>query len=428
MSDPVKVRDTCRLCGSKGLLRCIPLAAVPIISPNVGLGDSGDARALTRVVAPLDNYLCRDCGLIQLVHVVDPRLIYRNYLYRTSVSLGLAEHFQGLASAVIVGLGLASGDRVVEFGSNDGTLLRFFKQAGMLVTGVDPAEAIAAEATRSGVPTRADFFGARFAEALRAEQGPAKAIIANNALANIDDLDDILRGVKELLSPDGAFVFETQYALDVFEKTLLDVIYHEHISCFSVQPVERAFRRYGLQVFDAERIPTKGGSIRFWVQHVGGPRAVAARVGELITLESATGLYDPGYLARFGEKIARIKGRLHELIARKAAEGPIAGYGTSVGSAALIHQFELEDKLDLLLDDKPFKDRLEGPGYDLPVFTGTVVAQRRPALIVILAWRYADAIIGKHGDYVAGGGTFVVPLPDISVITRGGASTGAEED
>lgn len=427
MGELIRIRDTCRLCGATSLLRCVPLAAVPIVSPNVGFGVGGAGRSMTKVVASLDNYLCRDCGLIQLVHVVDPALIYRNYLYRTAISLGLADHFRGLAEAVIGRLGLAPGDQIVEFGSNDGTLLRFFQQAGMAVTGIDPAETIAAEATRSGVPTVADFFGARLAEAVRAEHGPAKVIIANNALANIDDLDDILHGVKMLLAADGAFVFETQYALDVFEKTLLDVIYHEHVSCFSVQPVVRAFRRYGLEVFNAERIPTKGGSIRFWVQHVGGPRVVAAQIAKLIALEQATGLYDPAYLARFSEKIASIKERLHALIAQRSAEGAIAGYGTSVGCAALIHQLELEDKLDLLVDDKPFKDRMEGPGYDLPVVTGAEVGERRPALIVILAWRYADAIIAGHRRYLEGGGEFVVPLPDIARVTRGRTETAIKE-
>lgn len=413
MVEPVKVRDTCRLCGSPNLMRSIPLASVPIVSPNVGLGEG--QQMMTRVVAPLDNYLCRDCGLIQLIHVVDPQLLYRKYLYRTSISLGLPEHFKGLARAVIDGLRLAPGDRVVEFGSNDGTLLRFFKGEGMKVAGVDPAETIAAEATKSGVPTRADFFGARLAQSLIAEDGTAKAIIANNAMANIDDLDDILRGVKTLLAPDGAFVFETQYALDVFQKMLLDVIYHEHISCFSVRPVQRALGRFGLEVFDAERIPTKGGSIRFWVQHEEGPRPIAARVVELTKLETATGLYDPAYLACFGEKVARIKTQLHELIDRKEKIGPIAGYGTSVGSAALIHQFELEGKLSFLLDDTPFKDRLEGPGYDIPVINGAAINDYRPALVVVLAWRYADAIASKHSKYIANGGEFVVPLPDISI-------------
>jgi SAM-dependent methyltransferase len=416
MSELLTVRKTCRLCGSDRIVCSVPLASVPIVSPNVGTEADETGRRLTTIVAPLDNYLCEDCGLNQLVHIVDPSLIYRNYLYRTAVSLGLAEHFRGLSRAVIDGAQLKPADLVVEFGSNDGTLLSFFRDAGMRVQGVDPAQKIAAEATARGVPTRADFFNPEVAKDIRAKLGGARAVIANNAMANIDDLASILNGVSAVMAPDGVFVFETQYALDVFEKTLLDVIYHEHISTFSVQPVARALGRFNLVVFDAERIPTKGGSIRFWVQHANGPWPVSPRVQELIELEQRTGLYDLAYHRRFGERIAAIKAELHRLIAEARASGrPIAAYGTSVGCAALIHQFELEDKLDFLFDDTPFKERLDGPGYDLPVYTADGVLKHNPALIVILAWRYAGPIKSKHAAYMAGGGRFVVPLPEISV-------------
>lgn len=412
-SDLVRVRKTCRCCGSPAIELSVPLARVPIVSPNVDVTD----KSVVTTLAPLDTYLCRDCGLIQLVHVVDPALIYRNYLYRTAISKGLAEHFGGLCEATVARLGLQPGSLVAEFGSNDGTLLGFFRDRGMRVQGIDPADAIAREATARGIPTRADFFGARLAGELADSIGQADLILSNNVMANIDDLEDVVRGVKRLLAAGGAYVFETQYALDVFEGTLLDVIYHEHISCFSVRPVARAFERFGLEVFDAERIATKGGSIRFWIQHRGGPLAIAPRVGELVALEQATGLYDAAYHRRFSERVAAIKSRLHARIEAARATGrPVAAYGTSVGCAALIHQFELEDKLDFMLDDSPFKQRIEGPGYDLPVFTGEAVEARNPALIIILAWRYAQPIVANHRRYLDGGGAFLVPLPDVREI------------
>ena len=179
----------------------------------------------------------------------------------------------------------------------------------------------------------------------------------------------------------------------------------------------RALKQFGLVVFDAERIPTKGGSIRFWVQHEDGPKAIAARVNELIELEQRTGLYDLEYHRQFGERIAQIKSDLHQMIAEAKKTGrPIGAYGTSVGCAALIHQFELEDKIDVLFDDTPFKNRLDGPGYDLPVYTADAVPGQNPALIIVLAWRYASPISSKHKQYIEQGGRFVVPLPKISVI------------
>ncbi len=417
MTGPVKVRESCRLCGSPDLIRSVPLANVPIISPNVGISDTGEGKDLEIVTAPLDNYLCRTCGLIQLVHVVDPSLIYQNYLYRTSISLGLPEHFRRLAEAIMENLALVPGDRVVEFGSNDGTLLGAFAAAGMDVQGVDPAKGIAAEATASGIPTVCDFFGQSLANSLLADGGSARAIIANNAMANIDDLADALHGVKTLLAPDGAFVFETQYALDVFEKKLIDTIYHEHISCFSVRPIDLAAKRFGLAVFDAERIDTKGGSVRFWLQHRDGPRLRADRVDQLIEQEMTARLYDPGYHEEFGDHVEHLKQELRNVCDEIRSKGQaVAAYGTSVGCAALIHQFELEAQLDCLFDDTPFKSRLAGPGYDLPVHPGERLAQLHPGLVIILAWRYAEPIMAKQGRYISDGGRFLVPLPELKVV------------
>jgi SAM-dependent methyltransferase len=416
MTSLIHVREVCRLCDSPDLVRSVKLAEIPIVSPNVGTEEDPSGQLLTRVVAPLDNYLCQNCGLNQLVHIVDPSLIYRDYLYRTSVSLGLPDHFRALADTVIERAHLDSGELVCEFGSNDGTLLGAFKARGMAVQGIDPARKIAAEASLRAIPTLPEFFTKALAERIRADRGAARAILANNAMANIDDLTEILAGVRALLAPDGVFVFETQYALDVFEKTLLDVIYHEHISTFSVRPVAKAFMRHGLTVFDAERITTKGGSIRFWCQLAGGPNPVAPRVAELISLEQRTGLYDLAYHQRFGNKAARITTELHARIATvRARGGRVGAYGTSVGCAALIHQFRLEDKLDVLFDDTPFKDRLEGPAYSLPVLHSDGVYQMKPDIIIILAWRYADPIIRKHGEYSRAGGVFIIPLPDLAV-------------
>ena len=94
----------------------------------------------------------------------------------------------------------------------------------------------------------------------------------------------------------------------------------------------------------------------------------------------------------------------------------VAGYGTSVGSIALVHQLALETRLDFLIDDTPFKDRLEGPEYDLPVYKGTALMEHRPALTMLLAWRYAGPIIARHQDYIEMGGRFVLPLPEMRLM------------
>lgn len=426
MSDsPVGVRSTCRGCGSFSIVKCVPLASVPIVSPNVAA--EGAAAAATKITAPLDTYLCRDCGLIQLIHVVDPELLYRHYLYRTSISLALPEHFRVLAATVAARLKLGADDLVVEFGSNDGTLLAAFQELGTRVLGVEPAAMIAARAEAREVPTLVEFFGERLAGRIATEYGKAAVVVANNVLANIDDLDEIGRGLTALLTDDGVFVCETQYALDMFERFLLDVIYHEHLSTFSVRSVKALFARFAMELFDAERIATKGGSIRFWVQRLGGKRRVTERVQELIDLEYRTGLYDLAYLKRFGDRVHSTRRDILEIVDTVRDQGgTVAGYGTSVGCAALIHQFELQSRLSYCLDDTPFKHELKGPGYQLPVYAGEQASIHHPELIVVLAWRYADVIISKQQDYINQGGRFVIPLPEARLVPEraGGDASG----
>lgn len=411
---PFRIRDTCRLCGSPALSVAVPLAPIPVISPNIDEHRPG-TRELLDVCAPLDLHRCASCGLLQLTTVVDPHLQYDSFMYETSVSLGLREHFGELAASLAPVLTGRREPLVVEIGSNDGTLLAYFQRAGARVLGIDPARRIAQAASERGVPTIADFFSESLARAQRERLGPAAVVICNNTLANLDDLEDLVAGVRHLLADDGVFVFETQYGLDVLERRLLDVIYHEHLSYFTIAPLVPFFAARGLQLVDARRIWPKGGSIRVTVQKAGGPHAVRPAVGELLALEAGAGLDGPGAAQAFAQAINGIRARLLDEVGRcRAAGQSVAAYGSSVGCAALINQFGLGPHLSFVVDDTPFKTRLVGPGYDLPVLGREALAARMPALTLVLAWRYAGPIRDKNRAYLDAGGRFLVPLPAVS--------------
>ena len=177
------------------------------------------------------------------------------------------------------------GSLVVDIGSNDGTLLSFFKKAGMSVIGIDPARKIVEEANRNGIETIEGFFNQSLAEKILVSKGPASIITANNVFAHADDLEGIIQGVRSLLAPDGIFIFEVSYLADVIEKTLFETIYHEHLSYHSVRPLKRFFSHNGMNMFGAYRVDTHGGSIRGVCQLADGPYSDDGTVSELITLE-----------------------------------------------------------------------------------------------------------------------------------------------
>src|SRR5215471_15170376 len=150
----------------------------------------------------------------------------------------------------------------------------------MRVLGVDPARSIAEEATRKGIETWPTFFTPKVAADIRAKHGAAKVVTGNNVFAHVDDLSGIVEGIRSLLAPDGVFAFEVSYLVDVFEKTLFDTIYHEHLDYHSVKPLAPFFERLGMQLIAAERVGSHGGSLRGIAQIKGGPHPVRKSIGE----------------------------------------------------------------------------------------------------------------------------------------------------
>jgi SAM-dependent methyltransferase len=409
------IRSDCRACGSHGLDLVVSLNPLPLVSPNVGV-EPDEAASAARVCVPLDLHLCADCGLLQLNAVIDPAFQYNKFKYVTAISVGLPEHFRKSAGEILRRAGLAEIGRVVEIGSNDGTLLRAFGERGWQILGIDPAEKAAAVARAHGVPTITGFFNAASAHDLRRRIGDADLVIANNTLANIDDLNEVAIGLDAVLAADGVFVFETSYGASVVSKTLLDTIYHEHLSYFTVKPLQAYFTRHGFELFHVDEIATKGGSIRGFVQHAGGARPVSASVSELIATEYALGLYCGAAYRRMSAAIDETRRNLAEAVARFGdSNRAVAGYGASVGCVSLVNQLNLTTELACLFDDRPLLDVILGPDYAIPVVASQEIYRRRPELIVILAWRYANLIMNRHRTFMATGGRFVLPLPEVAV-------------
>jgi len=415
---PLKRRTTCRLCDSPQLELVLPMQPSPIADHYVSHERLGEKQA----TYPLDLYLCRECGHVQNVDVVNPELLFRDYNFFTSGSAALVEHFRRYAGEAVDRFKVPPGSLAVEIGSNDGTLLKFFKERGLRVLGIDPAQEIAAAATREGIPTLPEFFGAAVAERIVAEHGEAQIVAANNVFAHADDLADVVRGIRTVLSDTGVFVFEVSYLTDIIDRFLFDTVYHEHVSYHSLMPLARFFDRLDMQLFDVWRNPSKGGSIRGFAQRKRpDARPVQPLVTELMRDEAARGLADPAVFGRYAADISTRKQAVLGVLDDARARGQhAAGYGASTTVTTLLYQFGLNERLDFLVDDNPRKQHRFSPGAHIPVLPSDELYVRQPELCVILAWNYAEPIIARHARFVAEGGRFVVPLPELKIVGGGG--------
>lgn len=412
MSDVIHRRSDCRGCGSRDLELVFSLKPSPI-------GDAYVTPARVNVPQPsypIDLHMCRQCGLAQIIDVIDPEVLYGEYIYVTASSLGLAEHFIAYADSVISKCGLNSGSLVVDIGSNDGTLLRCFQKQGISVLGVEPASHIAAQATATGVMTLDKFFTPALAREIVSEYGHAHVITSNNVFANIDNLASWVAAVNELLASDGVYVFESFYLADVVRNMVFDFIYHEHLSAFSVKPIQMLFESAGLELVAVQHVPTKGGSLRYFVQRPGGPLANDGSVAEFLLSEDRMGLYKKETYIAFAEKIDRLKDKTLEFLSQARREGKsVASFGASITCTTLIYHFEIGEYLDYLVDDNTAKQGRYSPGIHLPVLSTTALYERKPDFVLVLAWRFAETFIKKNQAYLQSGGHIVIPVPEFTI-------------
>jgi SAM-dependent methyltransferase len=417
-----RVRATCRLCdASLPQTPSLKLNSTPLANEFLSEAQRVALSDGKQELFPLALYTCSKCGHVQLPVVVSPSRLFEDYVYVAGTSPVFVDHFRRYAEAMIAKFELRPKDVVVDIGSNDGTLLRFFKEAGMSVVGVDPARAIAQRASDSGIPTLTCFFGRATVESILAKFPAgthASIVTANNVFAHADDLHDIVEGVKALIGKRGAFVLEVSYLVDVCEKTLFDTIYHEHLSYHTVQALIPFFRNHGMCLFDAERIDTHGGSLRGYARLGDADEASAGytRVRDLVEHEKRMGLSADSdhalqeLMAKINSLEGKLTGRLRDL---KKAGKQIAAFGAPAKATTLMYQFKLgADIVAFVIDDSPLKQGLFTQGTHIEVVTSDALYSRKPDYTVILAWNFADAIIKKHQAYLKQGGTFVVPIPE----------------
>jgi SAM-dependent methyltransferase len=408
-------RTTCRLCDSSNVECVFQLEPTPpaewYFPPD--RAHEADERF------PLDLFLCRDCGHVQIFDVIDPVRLFARYVYTSASSPGLDDHFRKYADHVFPKIAPPPGSLVVDVGSNDGTLLKHFKRHGMKVQGIDPAQEISKQATAAGIPTMNAFMTVETAKRIVAEVGPAQLVTANNVFAHNDDLGAMAEAVAATMAPDGAFVFEVSNLLDTVEGLVFDFIYHEHLCYHSVKPMDTFLRRHGMHLFDMERVPSKGGSFRGYAQKLGGPRPVSPNVANYIAKEEAARLYDPAMYREYIARVNRLRDETLAYLKQAKAEGKTtAGYGASATVTTLLYHFHLGDVIDFIVDDNPIRHGTVSPGHHIPVFAPSAIYDKKPDIVVALAWRFAKQMMEKHQKFLDGGGKFVVPLPTFQVVGK----------
>jgi SAM-dependent methyltransferase len=410
-------RESCRLCDSHKVERVLKLEPIPL-SENY----TADAEAGRRAARyPVDVYMCADCGHVHQLDVIDSKSLWENYTYYSGEAKGMLAHFADVAAKLMQRYRPAAGSLAIDIGSNDGSLLKPFKAAGHKVLGIDPAKEIARQATAAGIETIPELMSLELARRIRRERGPASVVCMFNAFAHADNMGEVADSIREMLAPEGVFVFEAQYLMDILDRMLIATIFHEHMSHHSVKPLVRFLGAHGLELIDIERAPIQHGSIIGSVQLKGGKRPVQPSVDALLALEAERKLDKPETLREFAGRVSLLRERTSALAARWKKDGrSIAGYGAARSGPTLISQLGLSGAIQYIVDDHPQKVGRYSSGDGIPIVPTAELLKRMPEYTVILAWVHSAKIIETNREYLEKGGHFVVLCPETRVVGKDG--------
>jgi len=414
VSEMHRKRTTCRLCGGSDLRMFLSLGPSPLANGFLHAEDLSEDPEY-----PLDVYFCNGCHLVELLDVISPEALFRHYLYVTGTSDTIAAHNTGYAATMVDRLQLTARDLVVEVASNDGSLLDCFRRHGVRTLGVDPAANIAAIATERGIETISRFFDSALAKVIRRQYGPAKAVVANNVLAHVDDPVDLLRGVAHLLDKRGELAFEVPYLVNLIDGLEYDTIYHEHLSYFSVTAILRLCDKAGLTIRRIDRLEVHGGSLRVIAArrqaaadgHCAGARQMAAE-------EARRGMGTFEFYEAFAKVVrANREENLGLLSGLRTAGATVAGYGAPAKGNTFLNYCRMDcGMIPFTVDKNPMKIGLYTPGMHIPVLPVSTLEERRPDYLLILPWNFADEIMRQQEHYHAAGGRFIIPVPQPRVV------------
>lgn len=405
------VVSSCQVCHNKDLISIIFLGYMPPVNSMPKIGTSPHEQPSY----PAQLLYCKKCYLVQLGLIVDPGILFpKSYPYTSGTTKVLRDNFANLYDEVTKFNFLKKSDLVVDIGSNDGTLLKNFKNNHRVI-GISP-ENIVKLALEEGISTVQDYFNSNSVEKVLKKYGKAKLITAANVFAHIEHPHEVMQNIKKLLEKNGVFISESHYLYSLIKDIQYDTIYHEHLRYYSLHSLRNLFKMHGLEIFHAKEIPSHGGSIRVYAS-AKGAYPVQKSVASLLKKEKSIVTTIKSF-TYFRNKVIESKIEIYKILNKvKREKGKIYGISAPSRGTTLINYLGLEDgMLDCIVEIKgSHKIGLYVPGTLIPVVNEEKLYKDQPEYAFLLSWHIADELIPKLRKK-GFRGKFIKPLPTPVII------------
>lgn len=383
-------KSSCRLCDGNTFKRVISLGFQPLANNFLRSKIKQDAY-------PLELNLCSRCKNVQLSIVPNFNKLFRNYLYKSSVSKKFSEHFVKASENYIKYFNLKPKKTfIIDIGSNDGIGLLPFKQKGFKkLLGIEPAKNLAKESRKKGIKTINQFFDKKV---LKKINNKADLILASNVFAHADNLKEMAECMLQLLNKKGTIVIEVQYFPLMLKDLTFDNIYHEHVNYWSLTTLTSFFKNYKCKIFKAEVIDTHGGSIRIYVTkniNLNEDKSIS----KILKNEYRLGLNLDKTYDLFAHKVLEAKQNIiKNLNFLKKKFKTLIGYGAPAKSTTALNYFGItNDLISKIIDDNDLKSNRFVPGTEIKIVKRKFF-KNKIGCVIVLAWNMTQEIKIKNMD------------------------------
>ena len=411
-------RSDCRFCQSQDMVKILDFGNVPLAGGFLKECDFAQEKFF-----PLDLNFCNECSLVQVSNVVSAETMFKNYFYFSSSIKTLVEHMKDYAKEVNQRfLQDRKNPSVFEIGCNDGVMLKPFAAMGVKAVGVDPATNVVNSIEAKDITVINDFFSEKLALEIKEKYGLFDAIVSSYSFAHIDNMVDIMKGVKCLLKEDGVFVFEVYYLGTLIDEMQYDMIYHEHLSYYSLRALSLFLKQFGMEIFDMTFTPgVRSGAVRFYAKNIGKRSdEISIKVTDLAELEDKKGFHIADTFLGYAQKVNNTREKLMDLLGKLKNDGKtIIGYGASGRGTTIMNYCGIDNQhLDYVVDDAPAKHGFFTPGTHVPIKPWEFTKESKfPDYALLFAWSFINEVKKKRMDYLKQGGHFIVPLPDVTIVS-----------
>jgi hypothetical protein len=409
---PGKIQK-CQICNSTKLIEVLSLGDQPLANSLV----KDVTRASEVKKYPINIIRCEECTLLQIDHIVDQKKVYHpDYPYLPGITPTVNQEQKDLSDYLFKNLELKEDDLVVDIGSNDGSLLKNFKDKGLKPIGVEPTN-IAQIANENGINTIQSFFNKEITEKIKQENGKAKLITSTNVFAHMSTLGDVMDGIVNLIDDDGFYAFENHYIMEIIKNVQYDTFYHEHLRTYSLISLIKLFEMYNMYLFDAQIVSRYGGSIRCIVSKK--KKDKTQRLLELLEKEKVA-LIDncEKTYSDFKKRVENSKKQLLDLITKLKSEGKTIIAKSCPARAVVLLTYCNLGKAHLdYIAEQPTSLKLDYfiPDTELKIINDDILLEKEPDYILLLAWHLSDPIINKWKKKGIKS-KFIVPLPEVKIV------------